>query len=76
MAETQQAIAASSPHESRISASDSYWMAEVSMVTLAQKFLNPLREFVAPQHGQVRLRRAVQRRWAHWFGTTCSFGEP
>ena len=41
MAETQQAIAASSPHESRISSSDSYWMAEVSMETLAQNFLKP-----------------------------------
>src|SRR5664279_6273606 len=39
MADTQQAIAASSPQELRISSSDSYWMAEVSMDTFAQNFL-------------------------------------
>ena len=41
MADTQQAIAASSPHEPRMRSSDSYWMAEVSMETLAQNFLKP-----------------------------------
>ena len=37
--ETQHAIAASSPQWERISLSDSYWIAEVSMEILAQKRL-------------------------------------
>ncbi len=42
MGETQQAIAASSPHAARMRSSDSYCTAEVSIVTRAQKSLNPL----------------------------------
>ena len=41
MADTQQAIAPSSPHCSVINASDSYWMAEVSIDTCAQNRLKP-----------------------------------
>ncbi len=41
MADTQQAIAASSPHWERISSSDSYWIDEVSIETLAQNSLKP-----------------------------------
>ena len=37
--DTQQAMAASSPQWLRISLSDSYWMAEVSIEILAQKRL-------------------------------------
>ncbi len=36
MAETQQAMPESSPHWDRMSSSDSYWMAEVSMEACAQ----------------------------------------
>ena len=41
MAETQHAIAESSPHEVRMISSDSYWMADVSIETCAQNSLKP-----------------------------------
>ena len=41
IAETQQAMAASSPHVGRIRSSDSYWIALVSIDTWAQKRLKP-----------------------------------
>lgn len=41
IAETQQAIAVSSPYFGRISSSDSNWSAEVSMATFEANSLNP-----------------------------------
>ena len=41
IADTQQAIAVSSPNCLRISSSDSYWIAEVSIETCAQNRLKP-----------------------------------
>ncbi len=41
IAETQHAMAVSSPNRGRISSSDSYWTEEVSMDTRAQNSLKP-----------------------------------
>ena len=41
IAETQHAIAVSSPHRARSRSSDSYWIELVSMETCAQNRLNP-----------------------------------
>ncbi len=70
--ETQQAIAVSSPYSGRISSSDSYWIALVSIETWAQNALEALGEPGRPQHRQVRLRgRRRGCRGSAGSGTTC-----